>query len=266
MNYRVNPYGNKERNSLKNKHSFCKIGPIEFNVSDLSLAVQEIKSAIDAKSNKVFAFCNMHTFNIARRSTVLADAMSRATIYNDGIAMDIASRILFGKRFPANLNGTDLTPKVLGSLTKPTSVYIVGSASGVAEKAAQVLSAKFDNIKIVGCQHGFFEDSEDKNITESIRTAGTELLLVGMGNPRQEIWADKIRDEVGAVVLCVGAYIDFEAGKFKRAPYWVRQLRSEWIFRLILEPNRLWKRYLGGAPVFFYAVAMEKIKRRNSIE
>lgn len=237
------------------------IAPVTFQWTLREDAIRDIIAAVNSKSCRVFAFCNMHTFNLARRSRLLADALAKATVFNDGLGIDIASRILFGTKFPDNLNGTDLTPALLERFGRPVSVYLVGSAPGVAEIAAAALAVRFPALTIAGCQHGFFDASEDERIADEIRIANTDLVLVGMGNPRQELWATNISKRAGAVVLCVGAYIDFAAGRFSRAPSWVRRLRCEWVYRLALEPTRMWRRYFGGAPPFLLSVLSEKFRR-----
>lgn len=237
-----------------------RIGPVAFEVTDKVAAIREIRDAIYTGSRRVFAFCNMHTFNMAKRLPELAESLAASTVFNDGLGIDIASVVIHGSKFPENLNGTDLTPLLLASFDRPVSVFLVGSPAGVAVEAAAVLSAQHPFVRIVGSRHGFFTDAESPALVEEIRAAQTELLLVGMGNPRQELWASQIAEKSGAVVLCVGAFIDFAAGRISRAPLWVRHLRSEWLYRLALEPSRLWGRYIGGASPFLYAIFVEKLK------
>ena len=239
------------------------IGPVKFEVTDRAAAVDDIRHAIDSRTPQVFAFCNMHTFNMAMRMPALAEALAAATVFNDGLGVDIASMILFGSKFPENLNGTDLTPTLLSSFDRNVAVFLVGSPTGVAAEAAVALSEKYPFVQIVGTRHGFFTDAESAELVAEIRAARTELLLVGMGNPRQELWATQVAEQSAAVVLCVGAFIDFAAGRVSRAPLWVRRLRSEWLYRMALEPSRLWRRYIGCASPFLYAVLVERFKRQR---
>ncbi len=240
-----------------------KIGPVTFEVMDRQAAVNDIKAAVDARSSRVFAFCNMHTFNTARRLPSLAAALAQATVFNDGLGIDIASNIIFGSKFPENLNGTDLTPALLDSFERQVSVFLVGSPPGVAQEAAEALARAHPLVRIVGTRHGFFTDAESDPLVTEIRAAHADLLLVGMGNPRQELWASQVAASSGAVVLCVGAYFDFVAGRVARAPLWVRQARCEWLYRMALEPSRLWRRYIGGAGPFLYSVLAEKRSQRR---
>jgi N-acetylglucosaminyldiphosphoundecaprenol N-acetyl-beta-D-mannosaminyltransferase/alpha-1,3-mannosyltransferase len=240
------------------------MGPVTFDVFSQPAAVEEVRSATLSRSCRVFAFCNMHTFNMARRDTRLARALAAATVFNDGLGIDIASLVLFGEKFPANLNGTDLTPALLASFEEPISVFLVGSPPGVVSKAATALAEAHPNVRIVGMHHGYFPDAESDLLVEQIRAARTELLIVGMGNPRQEVWAARIAASSGATVLCVGAFIDFAAGRVARAPLWIRRVRAEWLYRMALEPSRLWRRYIGGAGPFLYSVIAEKFNRSRA--
>ena len=244
--------------------SINRIGKVTFELTDRQGAVHKMATAIRARSCGIFAFCNMHTFNLARRSPALASALSKATIFNDGLGIDVARRMLFGAPFPDNLNGTDLTPALLASLDRPTSVFILGSQPGVADEAARQLERRFPLVTVVGRQHGYFDRNESGQIADRIRAAQTDLVLVGMGNPQQELWAAEMAARTGAVILCVGAFLDFVSGRIPRAPRFVRTIRCEWLYRLALEPMRLSRRYLGGSVPFLWAVSRERLQRRAS--
>jgi exopolysaccharide biosynthesis WecB/TagA/CpsF family protein len=237
------------------------IGAVRFEVTDHRNAIAEVKAALLHRSCRVFAFCNMHTFNLSTRLPNLASALSRATVFNDGLGMDIASSILFGERFPANLNGTDFTPMLLDSLDRPLRVYLLGSQSEVVNEASRRLQERFPRVCIVGCHHGFFTHDESRSLVDNIRSSQTELLLVGMGNPLQELWAAEHASQTGAVALCVGALFDFLSGRIPRAPVWVRAIRFEWLYRLTMEPRRLWRRYCLGTGPFLYSVLKQKLAR-----
>ena len=238
-----------------------QIGNVSLRWIDNDDAVQEVIAAIGNKSGDIFAFCNMHTFNIAQRSASYADALARSTVFNDGVAMDVASRLILGSSFPANLNGTDFTPRVLASLPQGTRVYLLGSAPGVAEHAGHILADRYPGIIIAGADHGFFKDADEQAVLARIKDANADLLLVGMGNPRQEIWAKRYGPETGAVTMCIGAFLDFTAGQVARAPRWMRKVRLEWAYRLMQEPRRMAGRYLLGAPIFLSAVLIAYRRR-----
>jgi exopolysaccharide biosynthesis WecB/TagA/CpsF family protein len=234
-----------------------QIGAVKLKAARKREAVADMLSAIEDKSQRTFAFCNMHTFNLARRSPELEKALSEATVFNDGVAIDVASKLLYGKSFPDNLNGTDLVPALLGALDRPTSVFLLGSPPGIAEQAGRKLEERFANVSVVGTQHGFFSPGEGRQIAERIRASDADLVLAGMGNPHQELWAADHGHATGSVVICAGAFLDFASGRVARAPRLVRRIRAEWLFRLLLEPKRLAGRYLRGGFLFLYAIAAE---------
>jgi len=226
------------------------IGPVAVQVLDRASAVDITVQAVQARAPRIVAFANAHTINVARRMPEFASALQRAIVLNDGAGIDLASWVLTGRTFPDNLNGTDLTPLVLDQLEPGTGVFLVGSPPGVAEKAAEAIQRAHPHIRIAGTQHGFFAAGDEIELAERIRRSGCGLVLAGMGNPRQELWAAANIDRIGAPVMCVGALLDFYAGVVPRAPAMVRRLRLEWGFRLCQEPRRMARRYLVGNVTF----------------
>jgi alpha-1,3-mannosyltransferase len=192
------------------------------------------------------AFCNAHTADTAERDPAFAAAIEQAVVVNDGAGIDLASTLLFGEPFQENLNGTDLVDRLFERTERSLRVFLVGSAPGVAEHAARQLHARTPRHRVVGTAHGFFADKEVPDLVACIRASGADVVLVGMGHPRQEIWCAAHYREIGAITIAVGAYLDFLAGEVRRAPRWVRDLRCEWLYRLMQEPRRLWRRYLLG--------------------
>jgi exopolysaccharide biosynthesis WecB/TagA/CpsF family protein len=234
---------------------------------DRTDALGELERLYRAPAPAVVAFANAHTLNLAYRSAELRQALARAElVLNDGIGLAIAAR-LQGSRFTTNLNGSDFTPEVLGraeALGWP--VYLLGSRPGVAEKAGGVLLERLPKLELAGSHHGFFDDAESPRIARMIRESGAGLLLVAMGNPRQEQWLAEHLPATGANLgLGVGAFLDFTAGEVPRAPAWLNRAGFEWTYRLVHEPARLWRRYLVGNPVFLARVARERIAQPEPV-
>ncbi|PTQ11790.1 polysaccharide biosynthesis protein GumH [Sphingomonas oleivorans] len=236
-----------------------RIGPVEVEVHSQDSALSRIRRGLDRREPLMVAFCNAHTVNSARADRRLVDALRRAMVLNDGFGLDIASAWLYGRKFPANLNGTDLIPALFEKVEGTLRVFLVGSPPGIAERAADVFARCYPNVRIVGTQHGFFDTQEDGAVARRIRAAAPDLVLVGMGHPRQEIWAANHLETIGSVVMCVGALLDFTAGAVKRAPEWIRAMRMEWAYRLLLEPRRMARRYLTGNLAFLLAVARQGV-------
>ncbi len=233
------------------------------NVAALSSpqAIDLIVDKVARRQSGMFAFCNAHTANLANSRADLREALRHATVFNDGIGVDLASRLLYGASFPDNLNGTDLTPALLDALPAGTPVFLLGSRPGVAQDAAALLEQRH-GIRIVGAQHGYFSPHEEPQIVRQIADSGASLVIVAMGNPWQELWAMRNHAALSAPVLCVGAFLDFAAGRVARAPQIVRNLRLEWGYRLLQEPRRLASRYLLGNGTFLLAVLQQRAARQ----
>jgi N-acetylglucosaminyldiphosphoundecaprenol N-acetyl-beta-D-mannosaminyltransferase len=174
----------------------------------------------------------------------------------DGMPLIVASRLL-GRSLPGRVNGTNLTTRLLASASDetPLRVFLFGAGPGVADKAARQIEQRWPNVKVVGtaCPPlGFEKDSaENARQVAAINAASPDLLVVGLGAPKQELWTHNHRHELNAkVALCVGATIDFLAGEKPRAPVWMQNCGLEWLHRLASEPRRLFRRYATDAVVF----------------
>jgi len=210
----------------------------------------EVETFLGGGRARRIYFVYANCLNVAYSDPEFRETLNRADlILNDGLGLEIAGRVL-GKPFPENLCGTDFLPRVLeraGKLGK--SVFLLGGKPGIVESCGERLAREIPGIKLAGVQSGYFTD--ESLVADSIRAARPDLLLVGMGVPIQEKLIDRwisvlpIRLAIG-----VGAFLDFYSGSVPRAPLWVRRRRMEWLFRLIREPRRLWRRYLLGNLAF----------------
>ncbi len=232
-------------------------GGIDVPVMDAASALDQLGGIVRARQPQVVAFCNAHTVNVARRDPAFSEAMSEALVLNDGAGIDIASKLLYGRKFPANLNGTDLVPAFLRQFRTKLRVYIIGSAPGIAARAGRMLQRINPKIEVVGTDHGFFDPKDEALLAQRVRAADPDLVLVGMGQPQQELWASRNVKAIGLPIICVGGLIDFVAEAAVRAPEWMRAARLEWTYRLYLEPRRLARRYLIGNVTFLAAIANE---------
>lgn len=226
----------------------------------LAATRSEAVSAIDLKLAEPIAtlvtFLNAHVSNLAGSNPQLTAILRKSIVLNDGIGVSLASRILHGTDFPENLQGTDFTPQLLRETRHRFRIFCIGSAPGVAQRAVDELRKQAPAHDYVGTADGFFHCQESQSLTAMVAASGANLVLVGMGSPRQELWADKylIRG-LGISAICVGGLLDFMSGEKPRAPDWVQQLRCEWLYRLLVEPSRLWRRYLLGNPLFMARLA-----------
>lgn len=205
--------------------------------------------------SKIF-YANAHTVVTASRCEALATALERSDILLvDGSGLLWTSRLL-GNPLAHNLNGTDLVPALceIGS-QEGLSVYFLGAKPGVADAAAANLTKRYPGLKVAGIQHGYFPEADIDTVLENIRNAKPHLLLVAMGVPLQEVWIDKYASALPDIAcMGVGGLFDFMSENVRRAPLWVRQMGMEWLWRLSMEPKRLWRRYIIGNIVFLVTV------------
>jgi N-acetylglucosaminyldiphosphoundecaprenol N-acetyl-beta-D-mannosaminyltransferase len=187
----------------------------------------------------------------------------------DGMPVLWAARLL-GAPLPEKISGSDLVlPLMERAEAEGWRVYILGGATGVAVKAAQRLVARFPRIVIAGTQAPRIDmgapAASRADVAAHVRAAKADLVLVALGAPKQELWiAEAAPDLRPAVLVGVGAAVDFIAGAARRAPPWMSASGLEWLHRLAHEPGRLWKRYLLRDPEFLLIVLRDLRRRRRS--
>ncbi len=216
--------------------------------------LEKLKNVLKGNRAMSVFFVNAHCFNIAQKNELYRRSLLNSDfVLNDGIGIKIAGK-LNGTIFPANLNGTDLIPKIIDCACSVNSkVYVLGSVQNNLEKAVENLLLNYPSIQIAGYRNGYYSSEQEESVALEINNSGAELLIVGMGVPRQELFIFNNLSRLTNLKLCVagGAIIDFMSGETKRAPRWIRTLNLEWAFRLLLEPGRMWKRYIIGNVLFF---------------
>ena len=217
----------------------------------------------------VISFLNANNANLMVSDAQYGNILSRQIVLPDGIGVDIASALVYGKMFPANLNGTDFVPAMLTYMDKPKRVGLLGAKPGVVEQAAAKFKEHTPWHEFVVISHGYFDPSQSEAVAERVKSEKIDILLVALGSPQQEKWVDKyLGANQARLVLCVGALFDFTSQTVPRAPYIVRQLRMEWLFRFAVEPVRLWRRYVLGNPLFLaralYQAASIRLLGRES--
>ncbi len=214
---------------------------------------------IDSGRSIELFFLNAHCFNLAQKDREYFDILNSCDyLLNDGIGIKIASKIekLVLKK---NLNGTDFIPEIAEMASKKGyKIFLLGAKDGIAEEAAVKLKEKFEGLQIAGVHSGY---GLDESVLEMINNSKADILIAGMGVPMQEKWIRENKSKLGSVKLFVGggAILDFLSQRIRRAPLLMRKIGLEWLFRLCLEPGRLWRRYLVGNFLFFYYILVLKL-------
>jgi exopolysaccharide biosynthesis WecB/TagA/CpsF family protein len=199
----------------------------------------------------VISFLNAHNANVMFKDPEYRQALERHLVLPDGIGVDVASLAVFGRIFPANLNGTDFVPALLTYMTRPKRIGLIGARPETLAKARQNFQQHAPWHEFVAVHDGFFSEEDSAAVIAGIEHQKFDILLVAMGTPRQEKWIDRhLRPEHARLVIGVGALFDFIAGEVPRAPLVIRNLRIEWLYRFMQEPRRLAGRYFVGGPIF----------------
>jgi exopolysaccharide biosynthesis WecB/TagA/CpsF family protein len=229
---------------------------VRVHLVDEAEALARIQWMHDHNPPRYVSYVNPHTVNIAFGDPAFRSALSGAGLrLPDGFGLRIAARRQ-GVRVPAILNGSDFNEAVLRhAAARGWGVFLLGGRPGVADLAAERLQHLIPNLRLTGTHHGYFADNEADAVLDRVRTSGGSVLMLALGQPRQERWLERHLPETGARVgLAVGGFLDFAAGTVRRAPAWMNRAGLEWTFRLTQEPRRLGRRYLVGNPAFLWRV------------
>jgi N-acetylglucosaminyldiphosphoundecaprenol N-acetyl-beta-D-mannosaminyltransferase len=207
---------------------------------------------------------NVHCLNLCYEDSELRGFLNGAdVVFCDGAGVMLAARLL-GRRIPERITYADWAWQLAAfAEAEGFSVYLLGARPGVAQEAARRLQARYPNLKIVGVRHGFFDHAagspENEVVVEEINGAKPDILLVGLGMPLQEYWLMENRDRFQAgVVLTGGAVFDYVSGGLRRGPHVLTDNGFEWLARLLIEPRRLWRRYLIGNLLFLMRVLRQR--------
>ena len=211
----------------------------------------------------VLAFANAHAMNSLATSATFFEALRSADIVlRDGSGMATLFKLL---KIPPgiNLNGTDLIPKLLRKFDH-RCIALFGTQSPYLDQGLQTVATKFAPSSRYISAHGFLGAETYVALASVGRPS---VIVLGMGMPRQEEIASALRQglDFPCLIICGGAIIDFLGGKTRRAPYWMRQTGIEWIFRLSMEPKRLFQRYVIGNPIFLTRALIFATFRSQSV-
>jgi N-acetylglucosaminyldiphosphoundecaprenol N-acetyl-beta-D-mannosaminyltransferase len=189
----------------------------------------------------------------------------------DGMPLVWALRAL-GSETASRVYGPTLTLDVCEAAAKERiDIALYGGTTESLVAFTEFLKNRFPTISIV-CQISppfrSLSEDEDAEYTRTIVQSGAKILFVGVGCPRQEIWIAEHREKIPAVMLGVGAAFDFHSGRVRQSPQWMQKIGLEWLFRLIMEPKRLWKRYFKHNPrfllLFFLQFCQSKIQKTSA--
>ena len=201
-----------------------------------------------------------------RTDPLLRESVARSDIVvADGMSVVWASRIL-SESLPARVNGTNVFEKLLALANRESfGVFFLGAERRVLDVMVERIRGRYPGIRVAGSQDGFFAESEAQGIADKINRARADMLFVGMSSPKKELFMARFGGELNvAIVHGVGGSFDVLAGKVKRAPVSWQNAGLEWLYRLLQEPGRMWRRYLVTNPAFCWWVLTAWIHSRTT--
>lgn len=218
-------------------------------------AIEKVKMLSNRIGVKVVAFANAHACNLCQSDPTFKKALLNTDIlFRDGVGVKMLLWF-FGKPSGYNLNGTDLIPSIMEEQKDKRFVFIGSSKSSIA-KASEICLNK--GVNVVAHLDGFHDSA---TMLAFIQKNEPEYVVLGMGMPKQELFSGYLKSNYPGSVLVIngGAIFDFLSGKFTRAPKLVRKYGLEWLYRLMKEPLRLFKRYVVGIPIFLIKVIYARL-------
>jgi len=226
-----------------------RVAGVRIDPVDLGSAVEMIETAVKERSPMQVATVNLDFLVRAQGSAELMTALGESELnVADGMPVVWLSR-LAGRSLPGRTAGSDLVPLALGRLAQTGArVFLLGGEGAVAAEAATRLRSAYPGLVIAGhCEppRSEIERMPNRSILRLIELARADVLLVALGNPKQDVWIARHRGMIGAsVAIGVGCTLDLLAGRVARAPRWMQDVGLEWLFRLVHEPRRLFRRYV----------------------
>ncbi len=229
----------------------------------LDMIIDSIK---DREKTSELNFVNAHCINVSCTDAEYKQILQGSdAIFADGSGIRMAGEI-FDVKIADNVNGTDMFPLLCRRCKdEGLKIFLLGASPGTASRVQTWVHTEIAPDIISGVHDGFFTLDDTPVLLTEMKESEADLLLVAMGVPRQEKWIHQNLNELPvATAMGVGGLFDFFSGNIKRAPMWMRKLGIEWVWRLLKEPRRMWKRYIVGNIVFTHRVkkAAKKSKRQ----
>jgi N-acetylglucosaminyldiphosphoundecaprenol N-acetyl-beta-D-mannosaminyltransferase len=247
--------------------NICGVEIDEYNFEEVLERI--INHAVTGRSPEYVVTPNaMHILSLQKDASFREIYRKAFLVVPDGVSLLWSANFL---NTPLNgrVNGTDLFEQLCAiAADKGLKVFLLGGRTGAADAAREILEARHPNLKIVGTHcppYGFESQSAELAlINVKIQAANPDLLFVGLGAPKQEKWIAANYQQL-SVPISVGIGVSFElvANMVSRAPVWMQKTGLEWLFRLIVEPGRLWKRYIIGNPLFIWLVLKQRLGLLN---
>lgn len=252
---------------LNNYSSKIKLFDIEFDNLTRNEILKNIKTSVDKQLKKTIYFINADCLNKSQNEPVYKHVLQKGDyILAEGSGINIACNIL-NNPLKENLNGTDLFPYICSLAQKQSyKIYLYGAKEGIAKRTKIELLKKYKRLQIVGVHHGYVKTQDIPKLIQEINQSRADILFVALGSAIQELFIENYKSHINVkLFLGVGGLFDFYSKSIKRAPLFIREIGFEWTYRMLQEPQRMWKRYIIGNPRFLYRVYQYKKNSNKNI-
>lgn len=243
----------------------ARFGAIRIRTESQETIAEDIIAHAQAGRGATVFLANAHMMVTAQENVVLRALLEKSLfVLADGMSLVLAARWLGEKVH--HIRGTDLMRALCErSAAKRIPIALIGGTPDTLSVLCEAIQKRWPTLQIGYAVSPPFADTTEAyndDVVRATRSSGAKLLFVGLGCPKQELWAGQQVDALGMPVVCVGAAFDFLAGTKEEAPTWVRRTGLEWLHRLMSEPRRLWKRYAVTNPKFIWLCWNSALPRR----
>lgn len=237
---------------------------VDIDLLTMGETVARIHDAIRCRARLHHVAMNAAKFVTLRSNGELRGDIACSDLVGvDGMGVVFAARLL-GIKVPERVAGVDLMQEVIGLCAREGyRPYFLGATAEVLGRALDNIRRRHPSIVVAGAQHGYFSAQDEGKVVEKIRELGADCLFIALPTPRKERFLAAHRDALGVpFIMGVGGSLDVVADYVKRAPVWMQKAGFEWLFRVIQEPGRMWRRYLTTNAAFLFIVASALVRHR----
>jgi N-acetylglucosaminyldiphosphoundecaprenol N-acetyl-beta-D-mannosaminyltransferase len=250
-----------EKSDPRTRWNQVSLLEVKIDVLSLDQLLSELHSCISREDRVILSYANVHAINIAFSTPWFRNFLNQSYLtFCDGVGIKMAAR-LTGQRISDRFTPPDFMNQICKDAnTHGWKLFFLGARPGVAQRAADKLVTEFPGLQIM-THHGYFNKSqesfENHSVVEKINEFQPHILVIGFGMPMQEKWIlENINSLDINIAFPAGALFDYMSGVVPRAPRWMTDHGFEWLGRLVVEPRRLWKRYILGNPLFVWRIIL----------
>lgn len=242
---------------------------IKLFLDSMDKLVNAIFNDIENNRKRAYYAINPDCLLIAQNNSKYAQILANEEnqVYVDGKGIIYTQKILKLPTAIERIATTDLFPRIIEMSEvkhKKMKIFLLGGKPGVADKVIKNMSRDKLYVEFVGEHHGYFDKSNSNEVIKLINKSNADILFVGFGCPIQEQWVDENFKSLNSkVIITCGGLYDYYSNNVRRAPLWMQKIGLEWLFRLIQEPKRLYKRYIFGNFIYITKILYIKIRGKK---